>query len=158
MPGPLTLALTTGTMSAEGAQVDGPEAVSMNSQHGHHNHHHAAKKKTGLFTSCSQLLGLDTFLTIAFQGYKGSQTPHERARQRKPNPWTRGVLRNCQDFWLDGPVFVRKEQGTMAMLGGEVVDYAVVYDVPRRGQGAMGYRRGGYDGVAQEEGEGGGEV
>ena len=38
---------------------------------------------------------------------------------------------------------------TKALLGGEVVDYAQVYEVP--GRGGMGYRRGGYEGVPQEE-------
>ncbi|KAK3672115.1 palmitoyltransferase akr1 [Recurvomyces mirabilis] len=154
--GPLTLAMTTGTMSVEGAQVDGLAAVptpAISGGQGAHAGHNHAKNKDGLLSSWSKLLGLDTFLTIAFQGYKGSQNPAERARQRKSNLWSRGVVRNCQDFWLDGPVMQRKSEGTKSLLGGEEVDYAFVYDVPRPRAG-MGYRRGGYEGVAQgDEGE-----
>lgn len=72
---------------------------------------------------------------------------------KKGNPFSRGVFRNCQDFWMDGPAFRRKREGTKALLGGEVVDYGNLYDVPRGGGGGMQYR-GGYEAVpAAEEGE-----
>lgn len=141
--GPIITAMATGTLSADGAQVDGtgsgPDAATK--------HGHTHKKKAGCFSQWSQLLGLDTFLTVAFQGYKGSQqSKTERQRQKRSNPFTRGLLRNCQDFWADGPAFKRKENGCKGLLGGERVDYAILYDVPRRGAG-MQYR-GGYESVA----------
>lgn len=135
--GPLMAAITAGTTSSEGAQINGPDGT----KPGH-------KKKEGCFTQWSRLLGLDTFMTIAFQGYKGSQEP--RAPRPPKNPFTRGVLRNCQDFWMEGPVFGKKVDSNKALLGGEVVDYACMYDIPK---GGMRYRGGGYEAVpgAEEE-------
>jgi palmitoyltransferase ZDHHC13/17 len=146
--GPLMAAVTAGTMSVDGAQLDGPEAgVGESSAHGHG---HSHKKKEGFLSQWSKLLGIDTFITVAFQGYKGSRSKAERTRQRKSNPWTRGVLRNCQDFWGDGPVMVRRgpTESTKARLGGEDVDYAFVYDVP--GGDSMQYR-GAYESVGQAD-------
>ncbi|KAK1086245.1 palmitoyltransferase akr1 [Friedmanniomyces endolithicus] len=153
--GPLITAVATGTISAEGAQVDGPEAAAdATHEDGSagplHGHGHKRKAKEGCLTQWSRLLGIDTFVTIAFQGYKGSQSQAERKRQKKRNLWTRGMVRNCQDFWLDGPVMKRRAESTKALLGGEEVDYAFVYDVPKRS--GMSYR-GGYESVATEEGE-----
>ncbi|KAK0357406.1 palmitoyltransferase akr1 [Friedmanniomyces endolithicus] len=151
--GPLMTAVATGTISAEGAQVDGQEATTdANHEDGSagplHGHGHKRKAKEGCLTQWSRLLGIDTFVTIAFQGYKGSQSQAERKRQKKRNLWTRGMVRNCQDFWLDGPVMKRRAESTKALLGGEEVDYAFVYDVPKRS--GMSYR-GGYESVATEE-------
>ncbi|KAK5138216.1 hypothetical protein LTR08_004912 [Meristemomyces frigidus] len=144
--GPIMAAVTTGTLSAESAQLNGPDTTTSKP----HAHHH--KKKEGCLTQWSKLLGLDTFITIAFQGYKGSQqSKAEKHRRKRENPFTRGVVRNCQDFWMDGPMFRRKEEGCTALLGGEIVDYASMYDVPRRD--GMQYR-GGYESVAAgEEGD-----
>lgn len=135
--GPLMAAVTTGTTSTGDAQVNGPSPPH--------------KKKEGCLSQWSKLLGLDTFLTIAFQGYKGAKEP--RAPRAPKNPFTRGMFRNCQDFWMDGPVFGRKNDGesNKALLGGDMVDYACMYDVPK---GGMRYRGGGYEAVpAAEEGE-----
>lgn len=143
---PLVAAVTTGSLSAEGGSVSGPgagpDAVN-------HSHSHAKKKKEGCLSQWSKLLGLDTFMTIAFQGYKGSKDKGAARRSKQPNPFSRGLFRNCQDFWLDGPFFGRKSSGK-ALLGGEVVDYTSMYDVPR---GGMRYRSG-YEAVpSAEEGE-----
>lgn len=135
--GPLMAAVTTGSTSAEGGQINGPEGKP------------AHKKKEGCFSQCSKLLGIDAFMTIAFQGYKGAKEP--RAPRAPKNPFTRGVLRNCQDFWMDGPVFGRRTESNRALLGGEAVDYASMYDIPK---GGMRYRGGGYEAVpSAEEGE-----
>lgn len=145
-PGPLMTAMTTGSLSTEGAQLgvsgSGPDPV------GGHAHGHAHKKKEGCLTQWSRLLGLDTFYTIAFQAYKGRKDKHAAARAKKANPFSRGIFRNCHDFWTDGPIFGRKSSGR-GLLGGETVDYTAMYDVPR---GGMRYR--GYESVpAAEEGE-----
>lgn len=148
--GPLMTAITAGTMSVDGAQVDGAGA-------GPQPHTHSHKKKEGWMGPWFALLGIDTFITIAFQGYKGSQSNTERKKQaRKKNLFTRGVLRNCVDFWSDGPVFGRKEN-CHAKLGGVPIDYATLYEVPRVG---MRYRSGGYeDAPLVEDGQAaGGEV
>ncbi|KAK5127824.1 hypothetical protein LTR85_004940 [Meristemomyces frigidus] len=143
--GPVMTAIATSTMSTEGAQVNGWEA---GTKHAGHNH----KKKEGCLSQWSKLLGIDTFITIAFQGYKGSQqTRVEKQRRRKDNPFTRGIFRNCQDFWTDGPVFRRKEDGCKTLLGGQSVDYASLYEVPRGG--GMQYRAGYQSVPAGEEAE-----
>lgn len=135
--GPLMAAVTTGSTSMEGSQVTGPDPK------------HAHKKKEGCWAQWSKLLGLDAFMTIAFQGYKGAKEP--QAPRAPKNPFTRGVFRNCQDFWMDGPVFGRRTESNKALLGGETVDYACMYDVPKDG---MRYRGGGYEAVpSAEEGE-----
>ncbi|KAK5699629.1 palmitoyltransferase akr1 [Elasticomyces elasticus] len=149
--GPIMTAVATGTISASEAQLDISQPSAEASAGPLHGHGHKRKAKEGCFSQWSKLFGIDTFITIAFQGYKGSQSLAERKRQKKGYPWTRGILRNCQDFWMDGPVMKRKVEGTKGLLGGEEVDYAFVYDVPRRGEG-MSYR-GGYESVATEEGE-----
>ena len=47
------------------------------------------------------------------------------------------MLTNCRDFWCDpAPYFGKRETGA-AMLGGEVVNYARMYEVPSR----MKFRR-----------------
>lgn len=145
--GPLMTAVTTGSISADGAQIGpsggGPDPTgsALNPQR---------KAKEGCLTQWSRLLGLDTFYTVAFQGYKGVRDKDAAARQKKSNPFSRGMFRNCQDFWMDGPFFGRKDGGH-ALLGGESVDYTSMYDVPK---GGMRYR-GGYEAVpAAEEGSG----
>lgn len=143
-PGPIMTAMTTGSMSADGAQVDGGGGAPGSSSNPQASNSLHKKKKEGCLTQWSKLLGLDTFITVAFQGYKGSQqSKAERQRSKKSNPFSRGVLRNCQDFWMDGPFFRRKEDACLGMLGGKAVDYGLLYEAPG---GGMSYR-GGYEAV-----------
>lgn len=140
--GPIMTAMTTGSMNVDDASVSASGAGPDPAVHSH------KKKKEGCFSSWSKMLGMDVFFTIAFNGYRGSKA--KELRRKKPNPFTRGLVRNCQDFWLDGPVFGRKQSGGMALLGGERVDYTSLYDAPRAG---MRYR-GGYEEVpGAEDGE-----
>ena len=144
--GPIMTGLATGSLSADSAQITasgaGPDPTT---SHSHPN----KKAKEGCFSSWKKMLGLDVFFAIAFNGYNGSKTKREKQQRKRGNPFTRGIFRNCQDFWGDGPVFGRKENGA-ALLGGQRVDYTSMYEVPR---GGMRYR-GGYEEVAVEEGEG----
>ncbi|KAF7198524.1 Palmitoyltransferase akr1 [Pseudocercospora fuligena] len=137
---PLMSAVAAGTMTLDGAQLTdngaGPHP-------GGHGHAHKHKKKEGCLTRWSQMLGLDAFITIAFQGYKGSKNKKHK-HSKRANPFTRGLFRNCQDFWLDGPVFGRKDSNK-GLLNGQTVDYASMYEVPKGGP--MRYR-GGYEEVA----------
>lgn len=146
---PLMSAITTGSMTLDGAQITdsgaGPDAAG----HGHaHGHKHKQRKQEGCLSRWGKILGIDTFIAIAFQGYKGHKENKQHQHTPKQNPFTRGMLRNCQDFWMDGPIFGRKESNK-ALLGGQVVDYANMYDIPR---GGMQYR-GGYESVATAEEE-----
>ena len=142
--GPILTAVATGSISADGAQVNtsgsGPDPV------GEAPHSHPHKKKEGCLSQWYRLLGLDTFYTIAFQGYKGARNKDASRKSKQSNPFSRGVLRNCQDFWMDGPVFGRKSSGK-ALLGGEPIDYSTIYETPR---GGMRYR-GAYEAVPTAE-------
>lgn len=93
------------------------------------------RPKHSIWDQWKRLLGLDTFVATALQGSQAGQT------RRGGNPWSRGMITNCKDFWCDGaPVFGKKEGG-YARLGGERVDYTRLYEVPR-----MRYQRSGESG------------
>ena len=118
----ITSALTTGSASMEGAQLSnsgmGPNPAIPSGRHQH---------KEGCFSQWKKLLGLDTFLATAIGGSEGST----RSR-RRGNPYSRGVLTNCKDFWCDpAPYFGKRETGA-AMLDGEVVNYTRMYETPPR--------------------------
>ncbi|OQO05378.1 hypothetical protein B0A48_09146 [Cryoendolithus antarcticus] len=144
-PNSVTSALTSGTLDPEIAGLTasggGPD-LSGNGASGHA-HGKAKKKKDGFFASWSRTLGLDVFFTIAFQGYNKTRDPSSPRPVKRSNPFTRGVVRNCTDFWGDGGVFGGRESG-VSMLGGERVDYRMMYEVPRGGGGSY---RGGYEAV-----------
>lgn len=135
----ITSALTAGTTTLSGAELTasrmGPDPAL---PRGGHRHGHANQKQ-GFFATWTKLLGLDTFLATA----QGSA----QAR-RKKNPFSRGVVRNCKDFWLDPAPYFRSRENGAAMLDGEVVNYARMYEPPPR----MKYRgssgRAGGDGAA----------
>lgn len=141
----ITNALTTGATSRSGGQVGntglGPDpALPPTHAPDGHGHHHA--HKAGCFAQWKKILGVDTFVETAFHGYEGSKN-----RRRAPqNPFSRGCIRNCKDFWCDpAPVFGKRENGA-AMLGGQVVNYTRMYETPSR----MEMRSGGDDGGAYE--------
>lgn len=97
--------------------------------------------KHSLWDQWKRLLGLDTFVATALQGSQAGQT------RNRGNPFSRGVVTNCKDFFCDGaPVFQKKESG-YARLAGERVDYTRMYDIPRMRH----QRSGGYEAVAAEE-------
>ena len=118
--------------------------------------HPAPRRPDGCLSRWKKLLGLDAFMATA------SDLPGEMASGRlrhRGNPFSRGVIGNCRDFWCDpAPVFGRRNNAE-GFLGGEVVDYARMWDAPlrsrrrRRGEG-MEYRSVPDEGM-MEEGEGG---
>jgi len=147
----LTSAITTGALSPENAAVtasngavDPTTAPSTGRPGNGHGHAHRRKQKEGCFQQWKKLLGLDTFVATALHG---SRAPEVLARRRQ-NPYNRGCLTNCSDFWCDagkgptGVLFGQKADGK-GLLGGEVVDYRKLYDVPA----GMRYRSGGYEAV-----------
>lgn len=105
--------------------------------------------KHSIWEQWKRLLGLDTFLTIALQGSRANGQAPVRPRG---NPFSRGIVTNCKDFWCDGsPVFGRREGG-YARLGGERVDYTRMYDVPKMSMRSRAGGEGGrYETVAAEE-------
>jgi hypothetical protein len=77
------------------------------------------RRSQGCFEQWKKLIGLDTFFATA-QG---------RSSRRK-NPFSRGFVANCRDFWCDpAPIFGKREPGS-AMLDGQTVNYYRMYETP----------------------------
>ncbi|RMZ84875.1 hypothetical protein DV738_g258, partial [Chaetothyriales sp. CBS 135597] len=93
-------------------------------------------------------IGLDVFLATASDASKGKMRSNR-------NPFSRGIIGNCADFWCDpAPLFGQRHNGD-SYLGGQVINYTTMYQTPllqyRRGAAAAS---GGYERVADsEEGE-----
>ncbi|KAK4099019.1 ankyrin [Parathielavia hyrcaniae] len=111
-------------------------------------HRHAG----GFLKTWGRLLGVDTFIETA-RG-RGAAAGGRRRGAGSRNPFSRGCVANCRDFWCDpAPVFGKRETGA-AVLGGVPVNYTEMYESPAvmevlRGGG--GGRRGVYEAVAGEE-------
>ncbi|KAI4205585.1 MAG: hypothetical protein LQ350_000364 [Teloschistes chrysophthalmus] len=163
----ITSALTAGTTSLDAASLTtsgaGPNPAIPTSSSTpptsgpppHNNQTPAQQhpRREGFFTQWKKLLGLDTFVAIAFGGTAAAASG--RRQRRKNNVFSRGVVTNCRDFWCDpAPVFGRRGNGD-AMLGGEVVNYTRMYESPgRMRMGMVGRERGAYRRLGDGEGEG----
>ncbi|KAK4244227.1 hypothetical protein C7999DRAFT_17487 [Corynascus novoguineensis] len=140
--------LDPSTAPPAGSEV-GPHAP----PHGHdHRHRHG-----GILKHWGRLLGVDTFIeTARGRGAAAGTTGKRGGRGSQRNPFSKGCLANCKDFWCDpAPVFGRRETGA-AVLGGQPVNYTELYEAPAvmevlRGSGSGGRRHGGYEAVAGEE-------
>ncbi|KAH0144983.1 hypothetical protein KCU67_g12845, partial [Aureobasidium melanogenum] len=125
--GPLVTALTTGSTSQEGGSIGssggGPTTGTPR---------HNTTGKESCFTQWKRILGVDTFVATALYGSRAQEV----LAQRRENPFTKGIIRNCGDFWFDGErggvgsMFGGKEMG-MGVLGGVKVDYRKLFDLPR---------------------------
>ncbi|KAK5941350.1 palmitoyltransferase akr1 [Knufia obscura] len=107
--------------------------------------HPATRAPDSMFTKLKKTLGIDVFFATASDASAGKI-------KDRGNPFSRGVIGNCKDFWCDpAPIFKRRAAG-QSYLGGDVIDYYTMYDRPSilrsRGGGGMRYER-----VATEEGE-----
>lgn len=110
---------------------------------GHHGHKHG---HGGFMKSMSKLLGVDAFIETATG--RGAAAGGKNKRRKGKNPYSRGCMTNCKDFWCDSaPLFGQRENGT-AMLNGQVVNYTEMYESPSVMQMT---RRGAYEAVAGEE-------
>lgn len=123
----LASALTAGTTSLEAAglsatgQGPNPNVSRAAAPYGHR---HASR---GCFQQLKTVLGIDAFFATARGGFKG-----EGRTGRHKNPFSRGIMGNCRDFWCDpAPYFGNRDTGS-GMLDGEVVDYYRMYEVPPR--------------------------
>lgn len=131
--------------NAPPAGSDGPGG---GSRHGH-GHRHG-----GFLKHWARLLGVDTFIETA-RGRGAATNGVGGKNRRNRNPFNRGCVANCRDFWCDpAPVFGRRETGA-AVLGGTPVNYTEMYESPAvmeilRGGGAP-RRAGGYEVVAGED-------
>ncbi|OAX83261.1 hypothetical protein ACJ72_02382 [Emergomyces africanus] len=123
----ITSAITTGTTSVDlgglSATGQGPDPAIPPTVPSHrrpppHRHDH------GCLSQWKRLLGLDTFVATAQDGLD------RRGAGRYRNPFSRGVITNCKDFWCDTePYFGKRDTGS-AMLDGEVVNYTRLFDMP----------------------------
>ncbi|KAL8973113.1 MAG: hypothetical protein Q9197_002478 [Variospora fuerteventurae] len=133
----ITSAITAGTTSLSGASLTnvgmGPDPVVSAADPPDATH----APKEGCFAQWKKLLGLDAVIATATGRSSGG-------RRKRGNPFSRGVVTNCKDFWGDpAPYFGQRENGA-AMLDGEVINYARMYEAPSK----MRIRRNG-----QEQGQ-----
>lgn len=146
----LTSAFTSTGAPLNASTADGlPPSGNAAQPDGSHGHGH--KHGGGFIKSMSKLLGVDAFIETATG--RGAATGGKSQRRRGKNPYSRGCVTNCKDFWFDSaPLFGQRENGT-AMLNGQVVNYADMYESPTLMQmTARGRdRRGAYEAVAAEE-------
>ncbi|KAJ5605922.1 hypothetical protein N7510_008703 [Penicillium lagena] len=143
-------AMTAGTTSLDAAGLSasgqGPNPALA--------HPHPPRRRHGCLQQWSSLLGIDTFFATARHTARDG-LGEGRGSSRPQNPFSRGVLGNCRDFWCDpAPLFGKRESGS-GMLGGEVVNYHHMYEVPMRMRsGGSRSREGpGYRSVADEDPE-----
>lgn len=138
--------------TSTGAPLDPSQAPTGESGargHGHHGHKHG-----GFLKRWGKLLGVDAFIETATGRGAATSTG---AKRRRGNPYSRGCLINCKDFWCDpAPMFGKRETGA-ALLNGHVVNYMDMYESPYESPAAMGplranrSTRGAYEAVETEE-------
>lgn len=138
-------AMAAGTTSLDAAGLSstgqGPNPALA---HGHGN------RRRGCLQQWSSLLGVDAFFATARDGLR--DTPRA---VRPKNPFSRGIVTNCRDFWCDSGAYFGKRETGVGMLGGEVVNYYQMYENPMRmhsggGRGG-GAGAGAYYSVASED-------
>lgn len=136
--------VATIAFTSTGTPLDPNHAVSPSADGSRAGHNH--KHRGGKLKQWSRLLGVDPFLeTIAGRGAANSK------KKQKKNPFSRGIVANCKDFWCDpAPVFGQRENG-MATLGGEKVDYTAMYESPTLMQLTARRGRDGYEQVGTED-------
>lgn len=107
----------------------------------------ASRHRGGMLRQWSRLLGVDPFIeTITGRGAATA-----KSRRKKKNPYSRGCLANCNDFWCDpAPVFGPRESGS-ATLGGARVDYTAMYESPTLMRLTGMRTRGGYEAVGTDD-------
>lgn len=118
-----TSAIMTGSTSVEAGEISargsGPDPGTSSPSHRQHE---------TCFDQWKRLLGVDTFVATAMYG---SRAEEMQSRNRQ-NPFQRGCVTNCRDFFFDpAPVFGQRNTGK-AMLGGEMVDYTQMFEPPPR--------------------------
>lgn len=115
-----------------------------------HGHKHGGGGGGGLLKMMTKLLGVDAFVETATG--RGAVAGNNKKRKGK-NPYNKGCLTNCKDFWCDSAPFFTPRENGVATLNGHVVNYTEMYETPSLMQlpGRGGDRRGAYEAVAAEE-------
>ncbi|KJZ76499.1 Palmitoyltransferase AKR1 [Hirsutella minnesotensis 3608] len=108
---------------------------------------HKSKANGGMLKQWSRILGVDPFIEVI----TGRAAATGKNKRRKKNPYSRGCIANCKDFWCDpAPIFGQRENGT-ALLGGGKVDYTAMYESPPLMRLTGIRTRGGYEAVGTED-------
>ncbi|KAK4135542.1 ankyrin [Trichocladium antarcticum] len=137
-PASLASAFTSTGAPLDPGHAPAPPAGAEVGPHGPAGHGH---RHGGILKHWGRLLGVDTFIETA----RGRGA----ARKKNRNPFSRGCLANCRDFWCDpAPVFGQRETGA-AVLGGQAVNYTEMYESPSAMEAVRGRR--GYEAVAGDE-------
>ena len=112
--GAIASAVTAGSTSLEGAGLaeSVPPSVTTSQKR---------RRPEGWFSQVKKLFGLDTFMNTA-----------SGRAAKKGNPFSRGAVTNCRDFWFDPAPYMKMRENGSAMLGGEVVNYTMMYEPPPR--------------------------
>ncbi|KAM7183213.1 putative palmitoyltransferase [Naviculisporaceae sp. PSN 640] len=117
----LTSAFTSTGAPLDPSQLPPSGSAARPDGHGHgHKHGHG---HGGWLKQWGRLLGVDAFIATATDKNKGG-------KKKNRNPYSKGCLTNCKDFWCDpAPMFGKRENGS-AVLGGVPVNYADMYESP----------------------------
>lgn len=147
--------IAAGSTSMDGAQLDssarGPDPAAHG--HGGHSHGHGGHRHHNhdtCFTKVKKALGVGAFVNITKDAGRGGSS----AMRRRGNPFSRGVITNCKDFWCDPAPLLKpnKKNGGEALLGGGPVDYFNMYETPPRMRASGGSGNGGrYQRLAEDE-------
>lgn len=102
----------------------------------------------GMCTKLKKTLGIDVFFATASDASAG------KIKDRS-NPFSRGIVGNCKDFWCDPAPILRRRKPGEGYLGGDVVDYYSMYERPSILRVRSGGRGGGmrYERVGMEDEE-----
>ncbi|KAH8673793.1 hypothetical protein BX600DRAFT_509023 [Xylariales sp. PMI_506] len=118
----------------------GDNSTSSSSHAGH-------RHNRGFLQQWGRILGVDTFIETA----TGRGAATGKKMRKKKNPYSRGYVQNCKDFWCDpAPMFGRRDNGD-SVLGGARINWTDTYESPAAMDIGLGRRRGGYESVAREE-------
>ncbi|CAK7209815.1 palmitoyltransferase akr1 [Sporothrix bragantina] len=120
--------------------------------HGHSHGHGHGHSHGGFLKQWSKILGVDTFIETATG--RGAAAGGSNKKRRNQNPYSRGCVTNCRDFWCDpAPLFGQRETGS-ALLGGQPINYTDMYESPRLMEAVRKRNNGNgasYEAVAAEE-------
>jgi len=148
----------TSAFTSTGAALDpslhppsGSDGSASGAAAGGHGHRHGHGQ--GWLKQWSKLLGVDAFIETA--AGRGAATAGSKAGKRKRgsggNPYSRGCLTNCKDFWCDpSPVFGQRTETGAAVLGGRPVNYMEMYESPSLMEVQQQSRRLGRSGGGQQ--------
>ncbi|PHH89719.1 hypothetical protein CDD83_5416 [Cordyceps sp. RAO-2017] len=139
--------VSTTALTSTGTPLDPNHASLASGSGGPGGHGQRHKAGGGTLKQWSRLLGVDPFI----ETITGRAAASGKNRRSRKNPYSRGCISNCKDFWCDpAPLFGRRENGS-ALLGGGRVDYTSMYESPPLMRLTGIRTRGAYEAVGTEE-------